>query len=96
MAEGKESWERAKKLLLGAVDVVLQMKEKNTDGTSGGSSHTQDESEERTKRQRLSTPETSQSTSIQKKPSAYEEHRRLFAPEARYKTTRLTLLAVAG
>lgn len=78
MAEGKESWERAKKLLLGAVDVVLQMKEKNTDGTSGGSSHTQDESEERTKRQRLSTPETSQSTSIQKKPSAYEEHRRLF------------------
>ena len=51
MAEGKESWERAKKLLLGAVDVVLQMKEKNTDGETSGSSQTQDESDERTKRQ---------------------------------------------
>ena len=55
MAEGKVSWERAKKLLLGAVDVVLQMKEKNTDGKTSGSSQTQDESDERTKRQRLFT-----------------------------------------
>ena len=79
MAEKKESWERAKKLLLGAVDVLLQMKEKNTDGESSGSPQTQDESDERTKRQRLFTQaKPGVSSSLEKKPSAYEEHRRLF------------------
>ena len=79
MTEGKESWERAKKLLLGAVDVVLQMKEKNTDGEASGSSLTQDESDECTKRQRVFTQaKPGASSSLEKKPTAYEEHRRLF------------------
>ena len=37
----KESWERAKKLLLGAVDVVLQLKEKKTDDLTFKSSQNQ-------------------------------------------------------
>ena len=79
ITEGKESWERAKKLLLRAVDVVLQMKEKNTDGEASGSSLTQDESDERTKRQRLFTQaKPGASSSLEKRPTAYEKHRRLF------------------
>ena len=79
MAEGKESWERAKKLLLEAVDVVLRMKEKNTDGETSGSSQTQDESDERTKRQRLFIQaKPGASSCLEKKPSGYEERRRLF------------------
>ena len=69
MAEGKDSWEKAKSLLLGAVDVMCQLKD-SEDPTRASSS----------KRPRLS--DSSQSTSAQftvaKKPSVYDEHRRLF------------------
>ena len=57
--QGEENWEKAKNLLLGAVDVVLEMK-----GCR--------------KRASESFSSSSSSTAVTKKPSAYEEHRRLF------------------
>jgi len=53
VTEGKESWERAEKLLLGAVD-VLQLKVKTDDSTSGSSQPIEAQSHEGcSKHQRL-------------------------------------------
>lgn len=72
----RDSWQKAKSLLLGAVDVMCQLKD-----TGCGSVEDPPQTSS-SKRQRLS--DSSQSTSASsstvaaKKPSVYDEHRRLF------------------
>lgn len=74
MAEGRDSWQKAKRLLLGAVDVMCQLKD------TGCESVEDPPQTSSSKRQRLSDSSTSASSSftMAKKPSVYDEHRRLF------------------
>jgi hypothetical protein len=80
----KESWDRAKSLILGAVEAMIQLKDgKKTDsgpGQAGGSISTGSTS---VPGAGTSTASASESTSVnnptgKSKPSVYNEHRRIF------------------